>query len=159
VQRAAETFFPWSSTIPREARKPRPPVLRSRFGLPLHDRIGPHLLIAIEAAMGAAFLKEVLMATIGKFRKTGDGFEGMILTFVLRCADVRLVPNKGDQSDKAPDFQILAEGAEIGAAWKKVGQNDRPYLSCKIDDPSFTAPVYARLVERGEGQYDLLWAR
>jgi uncharacterized protein (DUF736 family) len=109
--------------------------------------------------MGAAFLKEVLMATIGKFRKMGDGFEGTIITLAVRCANVRLVANEEDQGDKAPHYRIFADGAEIGAAWKKVGQNDRPYLSCKIDDPSFTAPIYPSLFEDEDGSFSLRWTR
>jgi len=40
---------------------------------------------------------------------------------------------------------------EFGAAWKKTArETDREYLSVKLDDPSFPAPIYASLV-KGEG--------
>jgi uncharacterized protein (DUF736 family) len=49
---------------------------------------------------------------------------------------------------------------EIGAAWSKRSEEGRDYLSLKLDDPSFTAPIYANLFddEGGEG-YTLLWSR
>ena len=50
--------------------------------------------------------------------------------------------------------------AEIGAAWSKRSEEGRDYLSLKLDDPSFNAPIYANLFddEGGEG-YTLLWSR
>ena len=49
--------------------------------------------------------------------------------------------------------------AEIGAAWSKRSEEGRDYLSLKLDDPSFNAPIYANLFddEGGEG-YTLLWS-
>ena len=43
--------------------------------------------------------------------------------------------------------------AEIGAAWSKRSSEGRDYLSVKLDDPSFMAPIYANLFddEGGEG--------
>jgi len=49
--------------------------------------------------------------------------------------------------------------ASIGAAWSKRFNEDRDYLSLKLDDPSFTAPIFANLFdEHGEG-YSLIWSR
>jgi len=36
---------------------------------------------------------------------------------------------------------------ELGAAWEKVSNEGRDYLSVKLDDPSFPAPIHATLVE------------
>ncbi|WP_291832907.1 DUF736 domain-containing protein [Brevundimonas sp.] len=47
---------------------------------------------------------------------------------------------------------------EFGAAWKKTSQQNRDYLSVKLDDPSFPAPIYASLVEI-EGGHSLIWSR
>ncbi|HQT90111.1 MAG TPA: DUF736 domain-containing protein, partial [Acidiphilium sp.] len=49
---------------------------------------------------------------------------------------------------------------EIGAAWSKRSNEGRDYLSVKLDDPSFNAPIYANLFddEGGEG-YSLIWSR
>src|SRR5713226_10151177 len=61
--------------------------------------------------------------------------------------------------------QQLLSGApnktDFGAAWKKTArETQREYLSVKLDDPSFPAPIYASLVEAegGEG-YNLIWSR
>jgi uncharacterized protein (DUF736 family) len=99
------------------------------------------------------------MTTIGTFQTTKTGFSGSIATLSVQCQDVRFEVNQGDRSDKAPDYRIYAGDAEIGAAWKKIGQNERAYLSCKLDDPSFTAPIYPVLSEEGDGTFSLRWTR
>ncbi|MCQ9156803.1 DUF736 domain-containing protein, partial [Acidomonas methanolica] len=49
---------------------------------------------------------------------------------------------------------------EIGAAWRKQSAEGRAYLSLKLDDPSFSAPIFANLFsdEDAEG-YTLIWSR
>ena len=44
---------------------------------------------------------------------------------------------------------------ECAQASKKGGN---PYLSVKIDDPSFVAAIYANLVEQ-DGKHVLIWSR
>ena len=99
------------------------------------------------------------MATIGTFQKTDSGFEGSITTLSVQAPGVRFVAARDGQGDKAPAYRIFAGSAEIGAAWEKVGQNDKPYLSCKLDDPSFTAPIYPSLFEETDGSFTLKWTR
>ena len=43
----------------------------------------------------------------------------------------------------------------------KCSKEGRDYLSLKLDDPSFTAPIYANLFDDDEGGegYTLLWSR
>jgi len=72
---------------------------------------------------------------------------------------VKLVPNDKGDSENAPDFHLQAAGHEIGAAWKKTSEAGREYLSVSIDDPSFPATVYARLIENEDGTHDLIWSR
>ena len=50
---------------------------------------------------------------------------------------------------------------ELGAAWQKQAKGtERDYLSVKLDDPSFPAPIYATLVEvEGEEGMQLIWSR
>ncbi len=42
----------------------------------------------------------------------------------------------------------------------KHSNEGRDYLGLKLDDPSFTAPIYANLVEDEEGDgFGLIWSR
>ena len=53
---------------------------------------------------------------------------------------------------------MFAGKVEIGAGWVRKSKNDREYVSVKLDDPSFAAPIYANLVEV-DGQHELIWSR
>lgn len=98
------------------------------------------------------------MATIGTFSKTSDGaYEGAIKTLSLNVRSAQFRPNE-KADEKAPDFRIFAGQTEFGAAWRKTSRENREYLSVKLDDPSFVAPIYASLVEAESG-YSLIWAR
>jgi len=73
----------------------------------------------------------------------------------------RFVATEKD-NDKAPDFRIFASSTvEFGAAWKKTARDsDREYLSVKLDDPSFPAPIYASLVKgEADDSFTLIWSR
>jgi len=96
------------------------------------------------------------MATIGSFTKSGDGFTGSVKTLTLNVkAQIRPADK---ENEKAPDYRIFAGATEFGAAWTKTSREGRPYLSVKLDDPSFPAPIYASLVEVEEG-FNLIWSR
>lgn len=101
------------------------------------------------------------MATIGTFTANGNGgFTGTIRTLSLnvRAKLVRI----DNPSDRGPHFRVLAAGnVELGAAWQKTREETgRDYLSLKLDDPSFPAPIYANLVEvDGEEAMQLIWSR
>jgi uncharacterized protein (DUF736 family) len=98
------------------------------------------------------------MATIGTFTKSDDGsYAGSIKTLNLNVKQAQLMPAQKD-SENGPDFRIFAGGTEFGAAWKKTSRENRNYLSVKLDDPSFPAPIYANLVDADEG-YSLVWSR
>jgi uncharacterized protein (DUF736 family) len=96
------------------------------------------------------------MATIGTFTKSDAGFSGSVKTLTMNVK-AKIVPADKD-SEKAPDFRILAGETEVGAAWKKAAQNGRAYLSVRLDDPSFAAPIFANLVET-DGTHSLIWSR
>ena len=98
------------------------------------------------------------MANIGTFKKTGDDFQGDIVTLSLQSKGVRIVPETGRKSENAPSHRVYVGRAEIGAAWSKRSNEGRDYLSVKLDDPSFTAPIYANLVEDGKA-FALIWSR
>jgi uncharacterized protein (DUF736 family) len=98
------------------------------------------------------------MATIGSFHQRADGsYAGAIKTLNLNVLAAQFRPAETD-SDKGPDFRIFAGQTEFGAAWKKTSRENRDYLSVKLDDPSFPAPIYASLVEADDG-YALIWSR
>ena len=100
------------------------------------------------------------MATIGTFTKNenGVGFTGAVKTLTLNVK-AKFVPTEGE-SERGPDFRIFAGATEFGAAWKKTSKENRDYLSVKLDDPSFPAPIYATLVEvEGEQGLQLIWSR
>jgi len=81
------------------------------------------------------------MATIGTFMKSGDGsYNGSIRTLSLNVKQAQLKP-VSKESENAPDFRIFAAGTESGAAWKKTSRENRDYLSVKLDDASFPAPI------------------
>jgi uncharacterized protein (DUF736 family) len=46
----------------------------------------------------------------------------------------------------------------IGAAWQRTSKDNTVYHSVKLDDPSFSAPIYANLVAVDDG-YALVWSR
>ena len=98
------------------------------------------------------------MAHIGTFTAQNDGFAGTVRTLTLNVK-VKLVPNDKGNNESAPDFRLQAAGHDIGAAWKKTSEAGRPYVSVTLDDPSFPATVYARLIEGENGTYDLIWSR
>ena len=101
------------------------------------------------------------MATIGTFKKTGNNeFNGEIVTLSLQARNVRIVPETSRSGDNAPSHRIYVGRAEIGAAWSKRSNEGRDYLGLKLDDPSFTAPIFANLFadEEGEG-FSLIWSR
>ncbi|MGY3533380.1 DUF736 domain-containing protein [Bradyrhizobium sp. USDA 4452] len=101
------------------------------------------------------------MATIGTFKKTGNNeFTGEIVTLSLQARSIRIVPETNRSGENAPSHRVYVGRVEIGAAWSKRSEEGRDYLSVKLDDPSFNAPIYANLFddEGGEG-YTLLWSR
>jgi uncharacterized protein (DUF736 family) len=100
------------------------------------------------------------MATIGTFKKVGNDFQGEIITLSLQARGVRIVPETSRSSDAAPSHRVYVGRAEIGAAWSRRSEEGRDYLSLKLDDPSFTAPIYANLFDDDNGEnFTLLWSR
>jgi uncharacterized protein (DUF736 family) len=100
------------------------------------------------------------MANIGTFTKTEQGFVGEIVTLSFQARGVRLVPETSNGNENAPSHRVYVGRAEIGAAWAKRSSEGRDYHSVKLDDPSFSGPIYANLFEAEDGEsYTLIWSR
>ena len=98
------------------------------------------------------------MTKIGSFKKVSGEYRGQIITLSVQAKSVRIAPD-AKSTGNAPSHRVLIGEAEVGAAWSKRTSDDRSYLSVKLDDPSFIAPIFAQLFENGEGEFDLVWNR
>ena len=86
--------------------------------------------------------------------------EGEIVTLNLQAKGVRIVPEGSRSNEDAPSHRVYVGRAEIGAAWSKRSNEGRDYLSLKLDDPSFTAPIFANLFDDEDGEgFSLIWSR
>lgn len=96
------------------------------------------------------------MAIIGTFTKTDKGYEGTLATLTLKAKLHFTATEK--TGEKSPDFRVFSGTTEVGAAWTGKSKDDKPYLSVKLDDPSFSAPILARLIDTDKG-HALIWNR
>jgi uncharacterized protein (DUF736 family) len=98
---------------------------------------------------------------IGTFaRAKNGGWEGTIRTFAT-AMKVRFVPNDDRDTDASPNFLVLCEQSELGAAWvRRSNAGAHEFLSVQFDDPMFDRPVNAALFY-GEGadRAQLVWTR
>jgi len=98
---------------------------------------------------------------IGTFLKTETGvFQGRIQTLTFQ-ADIQFLPVEEKVNDNQPDYRIVTidDDIEIGAGWFKKSKSDKPYVSCKIDDPVFPSPLWPILMGEQAGDYRLYWDR
>jgi uncharacterized protein (DUF736 family) len=163
-QRLEASFFPLppSGGIPRDKSKNQVlTVLRFRCG---PDGCGPIVPRAKKRhrgrdGRGPSKQTEIIMAIIGTFTASDNGYTGAIKTLTLNIKAKFVVSEK--DNDKAPDYRIFSGATDFGAAWKKTARDsDREYLSVKLDDPSFAAPIYASLVKvDGDDGFTLIWSR
>jgi uncharacterized protein (DUF736 family) len=116
--------------------------------------------IAIKAAMAAGLeqQQEITMAQIGTFTRAEDGsYTGTIKTLSLNIK-ARFLPVETSGNEKTPNLRVMVGIVEIGAAWRRTSKDNTVYHSVKLDDPSFSAPIYANLVAIDDG-YALVWSR
>jgi uncharacterized protein (DUF736 family) len=100
------------------------------------------------------------MANIGSFKKVGDDYQGEIVSLSVQAKGVRIVAESRNGTENAPSHRVYVGRAEIGAGWSRTSNEDRPYLSVKLDDPSFVQPIYANLFADEDGEtYNLIWSR
>jgi uncharacterized protein (DUF736 family) len=157
------TFFPWAEAHSSRGKKLSPPPSSAALR-PARDAssIASGFPIAIEAAVvaGSKQPRRSDMASIGSFKKVGGEFQGEIVTLSVQTKNVRIVPETNRANDNAPSHRVYVGRAEIGAAWPKRSSEGRDYLSVKLDDPSFNAPIYANLFDDEDGDgHTLIWSR
>lgn len=99
------------------------------------------------------------MAQIGSFKRDENGvYTGEIRTLTLRVKATMRPCER--EHDKAPDHRVTTGSTEFGACWTKAARDTgAEYLSVKLDDPSFPAPIYATLVQGDNGEHRLIWSR
>jgi uncharacterized protein (DUF736 family) len=149
---AASNFFPRQrrclladATLQKSQKPPSYAALRPNT---VQADRAPGQLIAIEAAVvaGSKQQRRFDMATI--------------VTLSVQTKNVRIVPETNRTNDNAPSHRIYCGRAELGAGWSKRSAEGRDYISVKLDDPSFSAPIYANLFEdEGGDGYTLIWSR
>jgi uncharacterized protein (DUF736 family) len=96
------------------------------------------------------------MTTIGHFRRDGEAFTGRLATLGLD-ATLRLTPAE-KFSSKAPDYIALVGETECGAAWR-LSDTSGAILSLRLDDPTWSEPINARLMAAEDGLLPLVWIR
>ena len=100
------------------------------------------------------------MATIGSFKNRNNEYTGEIVTLTVQARNVRILHDSSRTGDNTPSHRIYSGRAEIGAVWSKRFSEGRDYLGLKIDDPSFTAPIYANLFQDDDSDtFILIWSR
>jgi uncharacterized protein (DUF736 family) len=101
------------------------------------------------------------VAIIGTFikAKTG-GWEGKI-RMLSAAMSARFVPNDNRDSDASPQFRVLSDCSELGAAWvRRSGADNSEFLSVQLDDPTFERPISAALFYADGGERaHLVWNR
>lgn len=99
------------------------------------------------------------MTTIARLTKQTDGsFTGTLTTLALHAANIRIVPEFESDNEKAPAYRVFTGNFELGAGWKRTSKAGKPYISVKLDDPSFAQPIYCVLVKTQDA-YLLEWNR
>jgi uncharacterized protein (DUF736 family) len=102
---------------------------------------------------------------IGNFAydHANDAYSGNLLTLTLAHFGVVVssIPKAGENG---PEYRVLYQAStgevEIGKAWKRNSEKGRDYLSVVLDDPSFAAPIYARMfLAADETTATLVWNR
>ena len=99
------------------------------------------------------------MATICSFTKSENGdYSGSVKTLTLYVkARITPVDKANDRPPTSASTRCAARSSS-GPRGEKPPNEGREYLSVKLDDPSFPAPIYASLVEVEDG-LSLIWSR
>lgn len=102
------------------------------------------------------------MPAIGHMTKLSDGtYKGQLATLTIR-QNIQFTKNK-KTSDSQPDFIIMANDVEIGAAWiKKAKSSGKDYISLSLAAPEFgPRTLYANLGRsagsKDENEFAIIW--
>lgn len=103
------------------------------------------------------------MASIGTVKRKKDGsYVGELKTLTIR-APIEIVPVKEKSASNGPDYKVLSQGIEVGAAWTRTGQRSGlDYVSVSLSAPEFgDKPLYANLGHMAgqddDDVYALIW--
>ncbi|WP_234908056.1 DUF736 family protein [Rhizobium rhizogenes] len=115
-------------------------VLKSADDDQRHDAVHPGLE-SIRQSLRARWSRPdqteriTTIAVIGEFTTNGNTILGNVRTLTVSMK-TRLNPIERTSRD-APDFRIMSGAAEVGAAWSQISGDGEPYISVKLDAPSF----------------------
>ena len=105
------------------------------------------------------------MNIIGNFTKNGETYHGSIQTLPF-SGPVTLEPVKERINEDTPAFRMFSVPGrqrgrvQLAAAWKNVSEGGKEYLNVTLDEPSFPAPIFCRLIQlEGREDYSLIWSR
>ena len=63
------------------------------------------------------------MPAIGYVTRQEDGsFKGQLRTLSIR-ADIEIVPNRTKNTESQPDYRIVTNSIEVGAAWRRTSRD------------------------------------
>jgi uncharacterized protein (DUF736 family) len=95
------------------------------------------------------------MPAIGYVTRQEDGsFKGQLRTLSIR-ADIEILPNRTKNTESQPDYRIVTNSIEVGAAWRRTSRDTgASYVSLSLAAPEFgPRKLYANL-GRAAGQDD-----
>lgn len=95
------------------------------------------------------------MPAIGFVTRQEDGsFRGQIRTLSIR-PDIEIIPNHGKSANSQPDYRIVTNDVEIGAAWKRVNKDTgTEYVSLSLAAPELGPRRLCANLGRAAGQDD-----
>lgn len=99
------------------------------------------------------------MNIIGAFTRTGQIFEGEVITLSVQSTNVRILPNPEAGLAEGPSHIICIGQAMVGQGWPADPATGAS-LSLVLDDPSFVGPIRTFLVpDERPDQFKLIWSR
>jgi uncharacterized protein (DUF736 family) len=157
----ARDYFPLTARRPFLASQNKPPTSVLRCAAAASGAPGPAAgqSSCHRGRLAARDSTEIAtMATIGTFTEKDGRLTGKIQTLCISTS-LAFVPNENKSNPDAPTFRVFAGRTECGAACEKTSSAGRTDYSVRLDDLTFTAPMFASLIAQDEGSYALIWAR